>query len=397
MAPTSEQLEQRSQIHDQIINEGLKFNVFLGHLQSEFADKQLAHVKIETVKNSLALQHVIDQMPTGTVLVETIVSPTNYTAIVLSGKVKVARQPAVAVSADYLRNLVMLFREALEDPRVDPRPVSKELYDILIKPIEGDLEQADRAADAAKPGSVANIMWSLDGVLRYIPMEALYDGNRYVADKWCCSNIDIQMTTYLAAAPANSWSALGLGVSTGLAPDFDPLPGVKAELAGIIKDSTGNGILTGKTLLDEAFTRSAMENNLRSLRPQVVHIASHFSFDPAGGAVSFFAVRRRREVYHMTDLEACDDLFGDVDLLTLSACDTAMGDENSDGSEVEAFDVDAQQEGARSVVASLWPVADDSTPALMRQFLPCAPVESGNEQNPTPYHDKPSCRFYMVI
>jgi CHAT domain-containing protein len=61
-------------------------------------------------------------------------------------------------------------------------------------------------------------------------------------------------------------------------------------------------------------------------------------------------------------------VFAGVDLLTLSACNTAMEVRSAGGKEVEGFGALAQRLGARSVLASLWPVADASTPVLMREF-----------------------------
>jgi CHAT domain-containing protein len=58
------------------------------------------------------------------------------------------------------------------------------------------------------------------------------------------------------------------------------------------------------------------------------------------------------------------NLFGGVQLLTLSACNTGMGD----GVEVEGFGALAQRQGAKAVIASLWPVADESTSRLMQEF-----------------------------
>jgi CHAT domain-containing protein len=60
--------------------------------------------------------------------------------------------------------------------------------------------------------------------------------------------------------------------------------------------------------------------------------------------------------------------FSGVDLLTLSACDTAMGGKGADGREVESFAELAQRQGAGAVMATLWPVADASTPLLMSGF-----------------------------
>ena len=55
-------------------------------------------------------------------------------------------------------------------------------------------------------------------------------------------------------------------------------------------------------------------------------------------------------------------------MLTLSACNTGVDDVPGEGKEVEAFGVVAQRKGAKSVIASLWPVADASTSLLMREM-----------------------------
>jgi len=60
--------------------------------------------------------------------------------------------------------------------------------------------------------------------------------------------------------------------------------------------------------------------------------------------------------------------FAGVNLLTLSACETALSGEKANGVEVESFGVLAQRQGAEAVMATLWPVADVSTPLLMREF-----------------------------
>jgi CHAT domain-containing protein len=60
--------------------------------------------------------------------------------------------------------------------------------------------------------------------------------------------------------------------------------------------------------------------------------------------------------------------FNDTELLTLSACDTAMGGTAGDGTEVDGFGILAQQKGAKSVIATLWAVNDESTGFLMQNF-----------------------------
>jgi hypothetical protein len=62
------------------------------------------------------------------------------------------------------------------------------------------------------------------------------------------------------------------------------------------------------------------------------------------------------------------NLFANVELLTLSACNTAMRGMKADGREVESLGVMAQRKGAKAVIATLWPVADESTRQLMQEF-----------------------------
>ncbi len=55
-------------------------------------------------------------------------------------------------------------------------------------------------------------------------------------------------------------------------------------------------------------------------------------------------------------------------LPSAAACNTATGGAGADGKEVEGFAVMAQRQGAKAVIASLWPVADRSTRVLMQDF-----------------------------
>jgi CHAT domain-containing protein len=69
--------------------------------------------------------------------------------------------------------------------------------------------------------------------------------------------------------------------------------------------------------------------------------------------------------------------FNSVELLTLSACETALGDDSTShhGVEVEGLGAIAQQAGAKAVLATLWPVADASTAALMRALYQAHKVD----------------------
>jgi CHAT domain-containing protein len=121
-------------------------------------------------------------------------------------------------------------------------------------------------------------------------------------------------------------------------------------------------VLAGEIRLDDQFTRQSMRQTLLKRYP-VVHIASHFRFQPGNDANSFLLLGDGGHL-SLAELKTSANLFGGVQLLTLSACNTGVGD----GTEVEGFGALAQRQGAKAVIASLWPVADESTSRLMQVF-----------------------------
>jgi CHAT domain-containing protein len=151
--------------------------------------------------------------------------------------------------------------------------------------------------------------------------------------------------------------------------DFPALPGVPAELQGIIRadgQAAAGGVLPGVIQLDAAFTAQALRAALRQRYP-VVHIASHFAFRPGNETASFLLLGDGRPL-PLSELKTWPSVFAGVELLTLSACETALGNSAADGTEVEGFGVLAQRQGAKAVVATLWPVADASTTVLMQEL-----------------------------
>jgi CHAT domain-containing protein len=158
---------------------------------------------------------------------------------------------------------------------------------------------------------------------------------------------------------------LGLGV-TKAHQNWPGLPYVKDELSGVIRDEAfpGNkGILEGRIVLDEAFTEAALRDALVKRSYRVVHVASHFNFDPDGDSNDSFLLLGNKELTKLTlaEIAAIPNFFGGVELLTLSACQTAVGNQASrpnedQGIEVESFGVLAQRKGASAVIASLWQV-----------------------------------------
>jgi CHAT domain-containing protein len=107
-------------------------------------------------------------------------------------------------------------------------------------------------------------------------------------------------------------------------------------------------------------------NNIRggSSKYRVIHIATHYVFQPTQMQDSFLLVGDGRLTFGEM-MEKDKSLFGAVDLLTLSACDTGK---SGNGKEAEGFSIKAQGLGAKAVLASLWKVSDAGTLELMIRF-----------------------------
>ena len=257
-----------------------------------------------------------------------------------------------AISKKELNLKITTLCEVLKNPRQDPRPLAKELYDLIIGPVVPDLTVLN----------AKTLMWSLDGSLRYLPISALYDGKQYLVETYRNVVFTLASHPWLKDQPKPTWNGLGLGVSKPQ-PGFSELKAVKVELGGIVRtDGSPQGVLPGLIGLDEAFTLDAMKQELRRSYP-LVHIASHFKLTPGNDTQSFLLLGDGTHL-PLSDIIKQTNLFKGVELLTLSACNTGVGD----GKEVEGFGVLAQRQGAKGVIATLWPVDDASTGIFMQNF-----------------------------
>jgi CHAT domain-containing protein len=165
----------------------------------------------------------------------------------------------------------------------------------------------------------------------------------------------------LTEDPSRQWQGVGFGVSESAA----PLPSVPGELHGIFRDQPeSTSPVPGSVRLNGDFTRTTFEQDLRRQRNGVVHIATHFGSRPGTATNSLLLLGDG--TMSLAEIDAKTRLFNGVDLLTLSACETAFANRNEDGREVDSFGTIAQRLGAKGVVASLWSVNDASTSRLMQ-------------------------------
>ena len=140
---------------------------------------------------------------------------------------------------------------------------------------------------------------------------------------------------------------------------FPALPSVRDELSGI------GSIFDGKTLLDDQFLKDSFKKEIESKPYSFVHLATHGEF--AGDMHNMF-------ILAWDGLITFDDLNNlirvtkyrsePLELLTLSACKTAAGDDRA----VLGLAGVAVKAGAKSTIATLWEIDDKVTARIIQEF-----------------------------
>lgn len=336
------------------------FVSYMSELQASFTAKgpSRAADKEETSLQALrGLQSLIgslaDSSGQGVALVQYYLTDERVNMLVTTPNVQLARATQVKVSE--LNRMIANFRRQLRDPSSKPMASAQALYQLLVAPIAQDLKQA----------GAQTVMLSLDGSLRYLPFAALHDGQQYLAQRWRLPVYTSVVRERLRDDVRPRWHAAGLGLTRAVG-DFPALPAVRDEMRSIVKTDAraSTGVLTGEVYLDDAFSASRLKA-VGQRGFELLHVASHFRFSP-GTEVNSYLLLGDGQRLTLGDIRTQGYRFDQVDLLTLSACETGLGggrDEN--GREIEGFGVIAQQQGAKAVMATLWPVADQSTSVLM--------------------------------
>jgi CHAT domain-containing protein len=329
------------------------FQEYLGQMREGLAKRgQARKVEVEEVSaqamrdSKLLLEGLGDDVA----LLQYYITDKRVGILLTTSGIQIAR--GSEIDSKELNRLISDLRRLLQDPKSNPMMASQRLYNILMAPIAKDIDDA----------KIKTVMLSLDGALRYLPFGALHDGERYLVNRWNLPMYTSLTRAKLRESASPQWQAAGFGVTKAW-PEFAALAGVRSEIASIVKTTSG-GLIPGEIYLDEAFTATQLKEVSQRKFP-LMHVASHFRFSP-GTEVNSFLLLGDGQRLTIGDIRTQNYRFDNVDLLTLSACDTGLGGgRDEQGKEIEGFGVIAQQQGAKSVLATLWQVSDQSTAMLM--------------------------------
>lgn len=254
----------------------------------------------------------------------------------------------IALPQALLEEHIRRFQEILQSPQVDAREEAKVMYEILVQPVVSALEEAKIETLAVSPS----------GSMRYIPFAALYDGSRWLAERFSVGVYLGGPTMRALSAPAPDWTISAFGISA--------LPTVSSELQGIVRTGGSNGVIVGRIAMDEAFTARALQEAASS-DVRVVHMATHFMFEVGDPMRSALQLGDGTKL-SLSELATEGYRFDRADLVTLSACQTGLSGDDQYGQEVDGLASLLMRQGAKSVLASLWLVEDESTAELMSRF-----------------------------
>jgi tetratricopeptide (TPR) repeat protein len=365
LADLTSQVQQGSRQYEALLN---KLGTILHGAEQE---------KLERARQDVpGLANLVSNLEPGTVALYTLVVGDRYRVIVIRANHALVER-STAIKAVELRRRAEQFVTLLSQKGSDPQELlnaSQGLYTILIGPIADDLKQAQ----------AHTLVWELDDVLHYIPMSALYDAQsrQFLVEKYASVIItpaSVSGSVLRETPELNDAKLLALGLSRKYEDDFPALENVPLELGSIVKDprhADTHGLFAGTEWLDDDFTEKNLQTQLSGRDYKVVHIASHFNADPGGDDMRSFLLLAGKDLggsgFHLTldefktnpNLETMQG----VELLTLSACKTAVASQASDGHEIDGLGGVGQKLGAHAVMASLWEVNDESTGDLMADF-----------------------------
>lgn len=227
--------------------------------------------------------------------------------------------------------------------------LARTLYDWVVEPA------------TTKPGfaNVKTLVFVLDGKLRQIPMTALFDGERYLVERY-----NVALSPGLQLLESHSTAREGLTTVIGGLSEarqgFSALPGVEVEVSHIQEE------IPASVLLNQDFTDTAFAQKMNDKPANVVHLATHGQFSSKAENTFLLTWDDRINIKELDSLLQSRQIAkaGALDLLVLSACETAAGDDRALLG-LAGFSV---RSGAKSTLATLWRVRDESTVFFITEF-----------------------------
>ncbi|NEO85781.1 MAG: CHAT domain-containing protein [Spirulina sp. SIO3F2] len=291
-------------------------------------------------------QRIQEQTGTVPALIYALSQPDALELIVVTPDNQLLRKVVPEAERETLRRTIRTFRRRITSVSPSYLEPAQQLYNWLIRPVESSISNLN----------IDTLVFAMGDGLRSIPMAALHDGDQFLIEKYSLGQIPSLSLTDSSYVPLHDANVLAMGAS-----QFDqlnPLPAVPSELNVV------NNLKAGEQYLNPAFTWENLATQSREHNFEIVHLATHAAFRPGSATNSYIqlwgddqiGVEQLRELRWFEDPK--------VELLVLSACQTALGDPHAE----LGFAGLAVQAGVKTTLASLWQISDLGTMRLMQEF-----------------------------
>ncbi|WP_354635439.1 CHAT domain-containing protein [Planktothricoides raciborskii] len=269
-----------------------------------------------------------------------------------SRKVLSVTRGEVIATAENLNTYITAPRYRRRTSYLEP---AQQLHQWLIAPVQKELDNH----------AIQNLVLIMDSGLRSLPVAALHDGEHFLVEKYSLGMMPSLSLTDPRYRSIQNTSVLAMGASQFS--DLNPLPAVPAEVQTITQ------LRQGSFFLNEEFTLNNIQQQYAEKQPPIVHLATHGEFEP--GDISHSYIQLWDQKLRLNDIRQLGFQDPAVELLVLSACQTAVGNEQAE----LGFAGMAVKAGVKTALASLWYVSDEGTFGLMTEFykaLETAPIKA---------------------
>lgn len=225
-------------------------------------------------------------------------------------------------------------------------PAAKQLYRWFVVPLEAELKQEQ----------IKNLVFVTDTKLRSLPFAAFHNGQRFLVEDYSVGLMPSMSLTDTRYVDIRTMQVLAMGAER-FEQQQAPLPFVPIELTAVVRDLWG-----GAFFANESFTFAELAKQRDQRQFGVVHLATHADFDSQEASRSYIQLWNEQLTFER--LRSLNFNRPPVELMVLSACQTALGDQLTE----LGFAGLSLQMGAKSSLASLWYVNDTATFVLMARF-----------------------------
>lgn len=263
----------------------------------------------------------------------------------------------VEVKAEEINEAIADFRLTISNPIGDIKNSSQKLYNWLIKPIENELTKAN----------INTIIYAPDQQLRYLPLTALYDGEKWLVERFGVNNIIAASLTNFETQPKNQPRVLAAALTEG---KYQVQIGTRQvqlrPTTGKLVENLAETIPGTRKLVNSEFSSQTTINDFNNYN--IVHLDTPVVLltkqEGNGKPEDSFILFGDGDRITLRDIESWSF---EIDLVVLSAAETNISGRMGNGEEIVGLGYQMQNAGAETIIASLWRVNDDSD-QLMNTF-----------------------------